>query len=155
LCHVCYEELNGEYVPEQSAPKPPTLTDAEETMLASMQHVSMRPESEDKTFQQEEMRKWMREDRKGFMGHRAALEAKYSTSRPGMTQDPGSRSNEPKDPARERVKLLLGKEFELVQFAQENRELILELLAQREGTSGGPPNAGDGDKSREAESKGL
>jgi hypothetical protein len=101
-------------------------------MLAAMRWVSTRPEHEDVTHQQGEMRKWLREDRKGFMGHRAGLEGKALAGRsPSGTVGSGT-SSVARDPARERVKLLLEKEFELVRFAKENRELILEYMAKRE-----------------------
>jgi hypothetical protein len=134
LCHVCYEELNGEYEPEKPAPKPPTLTDEEETMLSAMRHVSLRPESEDKTFQQEEMRRWQREDRTAFNRHRATLEAKCSfptlsdTTSQASTTRPSSNTS---DPARERVRESLEAEFEIVKFAQANRAAILEYMAKR------------------------
>jgi hypothetical protein len=126
LCLRCWKAEQGK--------RPEPLTDDEETMLAAMQWVSKRPEAEDRTFQQREMRKWLRQDRKGFMGHRASLEGKAlsakSTTTPVAT--PGSASSGSADPARERVGEMLKKEFEVAKFARDNRQAIVEYMADRE-----------------------
>lgn len=47
-------------------------------MLVVMRHVSTRPKSADRTYQQREYRKWLEDDRRTFMGKLADLEAKFA-----------------------------------------------------------------------------
>jgi hypothetical protein len=110
------------------------MTDDEETMLEAMQHVSMRPEREDVTFQQKEMRKWLREDRNTFMRYRASLEGKAASERSTTTPaaTPGSASSgSVRDSGRERVREHLDREFETTKFARDNRQAIVEYMADR------------------------
>jgi hypothetical protein len=58
-----------------------------QTMLELMEHVLSNPASADTTYQQKEYRKWLKEDRPGFMRKRAELEKVARRKQPEPPED--------------------------------------------------------------------
>ena len=80
------------------------LSEESQGMLAAMQHVVTRPASRDTTYEQREYRKWLKEDRKGFMNRKAELEKAVIMAE--KRQAPQSPEDEP-DEGTERVTALI------------------------------------------------
>src|SRR5947209_37728 len=68
--------------------KPAVLSEDSQGMLEAMRHVVTTPPSRDTTYEQREYRRWLKQDRKGFMTKKADLErAALGAREPGKGPD--------------------------------------------------------------------